>query len=132
MKKLKFLFALLPLLVFGACSGSGGPEVVAEKFLKALYTADFEKAKSYCTDETKQTIDFIAAFASEKKEEMQKADIKVEQKSVTVAEDGNSAEVELNIHGSLDFQNGEVLELKEEKIHVVKLNNKWLVEYKLK
>ena len=42
MRKLRIIFALSPLLAFAACSGGGGPEVVAEKFIKAVYTADFE------------------------------------------------------------------------------------------
>ncbi len=132
MRKLRIIFALLPLLAFAACSGGGGPEVVAEKFLKAVYTADFEGAKQYCTDETKQTIDFIAAFASEKKDEMKKADVRIEQKSVVIAEDGNSAEVEVIVHGALDIDKGEVIEQKEEKLQLVKVDDKWLVDYKLK
>ena len=132
MGKLRIIFALLPLLAFAACSGGGGPEVVAEKFIKAVYTADFEGAKQYCTDETKQTIDFIAAFAAEKKDEMKKADVTIEQKSVVVAEDENSAEVTLIVHGSLDLDKGEVVDAKEEKLQVVKVDGKWLVDYKLK
>ena len=132
MRKLRIIFALLPLLAFAACSGGGGPEVVAEKFMKAVYTADFEGAKQYCTDETKQTIDFIAAFAAEKKDEMKKADVAIEQKSVVVAEDENSAEVTLIVHGSLDLNKGEVVDAKEEKLQVVKVDDKWLVDYKLK
>lgn len=132
MRKLKAFFMLMPVLVLASCSGGGGPEAVAEKFLKAVYTADFLTAKEYCTEDTKQTIDFIAAFAAEKKEEMQKADIKIELKTITIAEDGNSADVELTVHGSLDLQKGEVVEAKEEKIHLVKVDDKWLVEYKLK
>lgn len=132
MRKLRIIFALLPLLAFAACSGGGGPEVVAEKFIKAVYTADFEGAKQYCTDETKQTIDFIAAFAAQKKDEMKKADVTIEQKSVVVAEDKNSAEVTLIVHGSLDLDKGEVVDAKEEKLQVVKVDGKWLVDYKLK
>ena len=132
MRKLRIIFALLPLLAFAACSGGGGPEVVAEKFIKAVYTADFEGAKQYCTDETKQTIDFIAAFAAEKKDEMKKADVTIEQKSVVVAEDENSAEVTLIVHGSLDLDKGEDVDAKEEKLQVVKVDGKWLVDYKLK
>ena len=132
MRKLRIIFALLPLLAFAACSGGGGPEVVAEKFIKAVYTADFEGAKQYCTDETKQTIDFIAAFAAEKKDEMKKADVTIEQKSVVVAGDENSAEVTLIVHGSLDLDKGEVVDAKEEKLQVVKVDGKWLVDYKLK
>ena len=132
MRKLKNIFLLLPFLALTACSGGGEPEMVAEKFMKAVYTADFEAAKTLCTDETKQTIDFIAAFAAEKKDEMKKADVKIEQKSVVIAEDGNSAEVELIVRGSLDLDKGETIDEKEEKVKLVKVDDKWLVDYKLK
>lgn len=132
MRKLRIIFALLPLLALAACSGGNGPEVTAEKFLKAVYTADFEGAKTLCTEDTKQTIDLIAAFTAEKVAEMKKANIKLEQKSVTLSEDGNSADVVFLANGVLDLQKGEVSESKEEKVHLVKVDDKWLVENKLK
>ncbi len=132
MRKLKLVIIALPFLILSACSGGNNPEDVAEKFIKAIYTADFDGAKELCTNDTKQTIDFIAAFASEKKEEMQKADISIDQIKVTIAEDGNSADVEMVVHGSIDLQKGEVEEAKNEKVHLVKVDDKWLVEYKLK
>ncbi len=131
MKKFKIIFTLLPLL-FGACSGGNGPEILAEKFLKAVYTADFENAKSLCTEDTKQTIDLIAAFTSGKIDEMKKSNIKIEKKDVTLSEDGNSADVIVVVSGSLDLQKGEVVNEKEEKVHLVKVDDKWLVENKLK
>jgi len=63
---------------------------------------------------------------------MKKADVTIEQKSVVVAEDENSAEVTLIVHGSLDLDKGEVVDAKEEKLQVVKVDGKWLVDYKLK
>ena len=63
---------------------------------------------------------------------MKKADVTIEQKSVVVAEDENSAEVTLIVHGSLDLNKGEVVDAKEEKLQVVKVDDKWLVDYKLK
>ncbi len=132
MRKLKIIFALLPLLALAACSGGNGPEVTAEKFLKAVYTADFEGAKALCTEDTKQTIDLIAAFATEKVADMKKTSIKLEEKSVTLSEDGNSADVVFMTSGSLDLKNGEISEPKEDKVHLVKVDNKWLVENKLK
>ncbi len=132
MRKLKFIFVLLPSLILASCSGGNGPEVTAEKFLKAVYTADFENAKALCTEETKQTIDLIAAFTTDKVAEMKKTNIKLEQKSVTLSEDGNSADVVFLASGILDLQKGEISESKEEKVHLVKVDNKWLVENKLK
>jgi hypothetical protein len=132
MKKLKLVIIALPFLLLSACSGGNNPEDVAEKFTKAIYTADFDGAKELCTNDTRQTIDFIAAFASEKKEEMKSANISIDLKNVSIAEDGNTAIVELVVHGSIDLQKGEVEETKDEKVHLVKVDDKWLVEYKLK
>lgn len=132
MKKLKLVIIALPFLLLSACSGGNNPEDVAEKFTKAIYTADFDGAKELCTNDTRQTIDFIAAFASEKKEEMKKANISIDLKNVSIAEDGNSAIVDLVVHGSIDLQKGEVEETKDEKVHLLKVDDKWLVEYKLK
>ena len=131
MRKFKVFLALLPLLVFVGCSAPS-PEVVAEEFVKALYTADFEKAKTYCTEDSKQAVDFAAAFAAEIKEEMQKSIITIEQESLEIAEDGNSAVVKLIIHGAVDLDKTESADSKSEKINLIKSNDKWLVSYKLK
>ena len=133
MRKLKFLFALLPLMLFTACSSAGsGPEVVAEKFIKAVLSADFESAKALCTEETKPTIDLIVAFTAGKTDELKKSTIKIEKKDVTISEDGNSADVVLLVSGGYDLQKGKIMESEEEKVHLVKVDNKWLVENKLK
>jgi len=132
MRKLKLVIITLPFLILTACGGGNNPKDVAAEFVKAIYTADFDGAKEMCTNDTRQTIDFIAAFASEKKEEMQKADITVDQVKENIASDGNSADVEMVVHGSIDLQKGEVEESKVEKVHLVKVDDKWLVEYKLK
>ena len=132
MRKLKLVIIALPFFILSACTGGNNPEDVAEKFTKAIYTADFDGAKEMCTNDTKQTIDFIAAFASEKKEEMQKSDITIDQIKVSIAPDGNSADVNMVVHGSFDLQKGEVEDAKDEKVHLIKVDEKWLVEYKLK
>lgn len=132
MREFKKLFLLLPLLLLGACSGGNKPEAVAEEFNKALYTADFDGAKAFCTEDSKQVVDFVAAFASEKKDEMKKANIKYEVKNVTIAEDGNSADVEGVVLGSIDLEKGGVNDSVDSKVHLVKADEKWLVEYKLK
>ena len=131
MRKLKLFLMLLPMLAFIGCSVDS-PEAVADKFIKALYTADFDGAKELCTAESKQAVDFVAAFASEKVEEMKNAKITVEQENVELAEGADSAVVKLIVHGSIDFEENEVVESKSEKITLVKVDNKWLVDYKLK
>lgn len=132
MRKFKLVIVALPFFILSACTGGNNPEDVAEKFTKAIYTADFDGAKELCTNDTKQTIDFVAAFASEKREEMQKAEISIDQKKVDIAPDGNSADVDMVVHGSIDLEKGEVEDAKDEKVHLIKVDDKWQVEYKLK
>ncbi len=132
MLKLKLLTAFFVLLALASCSDENLPEKVAEKFIVAIYTADFEKAKVLCTEDSKQTIDFIAAFTSQKADLMKKSNVKFEMTSVKIAEDGNSAEVIGVIKGSLDLEKGELIESKEEKVQLKKVDEKWLVENKLK
>ena len=77
-------------------------------------------------------VDFIAAMVQEKVPEMKKSDIKYKTKDVKLAEDGNSAEVEGIIMGSIDMNTGGVKDSVTTKLHMVKLQDKWLVQYKLK
>jgi len=132
MKKLKTFILVSSLIGLCACSNNNTPEGVADRFNIALYKADFDGAKVLCTKESKQAVDFIAAFTAEKVPEMKKADIRYETKNVTVAPDGNSADVEGLIRGAIDLQEGEVIDSTETRLHLVKQQNKWLVEYKLK
>jgi hypothetical protein len=133
MKKTKILFMLLPCLVI-ACSGGGSsePGKVAEKFNKAIYTGDFEEAKTLCTEDSKQAIDFVAAFASQSIDKMKKADVSYEVTKAIVAEDGNSADVDGFVLGSINLQTNEVADSVESKTHLVKVNEQWLVDFKLK
>lgn len=119
-------------MLIAACSNSNTPESVAESFSKALYTADFEGAKVFCTEESKQAVDFIAAFATEKVAEMEKADIKFLAKEVKLSEDGNSATIEAVVTGAIDLKDGEVRDSTDTKLHMVKQDEKWLVDFKLK
>lgn len=132
MRKLKMITMLMILVGLAACSSSNTPEAVAEKFNKALYKADFATAKTLCTEESKQAVDFIAAFASEKLDEMKKADVEYETTEVKISEDGNSAVVKGIVKGAIDLKTGEVTESNESKLNLVKQDEKWLVEFKLK
>lgn len=133
MKNLNLFFLAVILFVLGACSSdSNSPEAVAEKFNKAIYSADFNAAKALCTNDSKQAVDLIASFVSEKAGEMKKANVKYETKSVNLSEDGNSADVEGILLNAYDLQNDIIADSIETKVHLVKENDKWLVDYKLK
>lgn len=74
----------------------------------------------------------LAAFASQKVDEMKKANIQFEVTNVTLAEDGNSAVVEAVVLGSVDLEKGGVKDSVDTKTNLVKIHDKWLVEFKLK
>lgn len=131
MRDLKFLFLFIPFVVFTACSGNS-PKSVAKKFNKAIYTADFQTAKSLCTDNSKQAVDFVAAYASQKVNEMKKAKIKYEITEIKIGEDEKTADVKAIITGSIDLLSGGIKDTVMSKTHLVKVDDKWLVEYKLK
>ncbi|MDD3320133.1 MAG: DUF4878 domain-containing protein [Paludibacter sp.] len=132
MRKLKAFMLFAIVLFIAACSSSNTPESVAESFSKALYTANFDGAKSYCTEDSKQAVDFVAAFATEKVADMKKADIKFLAKDVKLSEDGNSATIDAVIMGAIDLKDGEVQDSTNTKLHMVKQDEKWLVDFKLK
>jgi len=132
MRKLRVMFLFVPVLIMVACSGGNTPEDVAEKFNKAVYSANFEGAKALCTEDSKQAVDFVAALVSENVEQMKKSDVKYEIQQVKISEDGKSADVEGIVLGSLDFETNQVKDSVGSKLHLIKVNDKWLVDYKLK
>jgi len=132
MRKSKTFLLFAVAILIAACSNSNTPESAAESFSKALYTADFEGAKTFCTEESKQAVDFIAAFATEKVTEMKKADIKFLAKEVNLSEDGNSATIKAVVTGAIDLKDGEVRDSTDTKLHMVKQDEKWLVDFRLK
>ncbi len=133
MKKITAILSLFVIVVMMACTPkSNAPEKVAEDFIKAVYTADFVKAKSLCTEESKQVIDLIATLTSEMTSEMKKAKVAYEVAEVIIADDGNSATVYGFVKNSLDMEKGTPIDSKEEKIKLIKVDDQWLVDYKLK
>jgi hypothetical protein len=52
----------LALLFFSSCSTTN-PKQVAEDYLSAMYSRDFEKAKTYSTEETVKLLDMMAGFS---------------------------------------------------------------------
>jgi len=131
MRKIKWAMALIPIFFFTACS-SHQPSSVAKKFVNALYTADFKGAKALCTENSKQAVDFVAAFASQSIAKMKKANVDYEVQNVKLSEDGNSADIEGLVKGSIDLQNNAVKDPVDLKLHLIKSDDRWLVDYKLK
>lgn len=132
MRNLKLFMLPAFVLVLAACSNNNKPEMVAGKFTRLLYTANFEDAKAFCTEESKQVVDFVAAFATQKVDEMKKADVKFESTELKIADDGKSADIIGVVKGAIDLKSGEIKDSTDTKLHLVKQNEKWLVDYKLK
>jgi hypothetical protein len=68
----KALLLCLSVLIISSC-GTTSPKRVAEDYLSAMYSLDFEKAKTYSTEETIQLLDMMEGFSkmmpdSQKKE----------------------------------------------------------------
>ncbi|MBU0488150.1 MAG: hypothetical protein KKD31_09395 [Bacteroidetes bacterium] len=104
------------VVAISACGGSKGdtPEAIAEQFAKALNDKKWDDAKKLGTEATGQMIDMISSMAGlggdeEKVKEFKdfKAEVKEDKAVVKYLADG-----------------------KEEKLDLVKKDNKWLVDMK--
>jgi hypothetical protein len=51
------------ILIFTACSGGDSPKAVAEKYLNAIGSYDFDAAKKYGTEDTGKLLDMMSGFA---------------------------------------------------------------------
>jgi hypothetical protein len=59
---LKGIISVLLVLFFISC-GTRSPKHVAEAYLSAIYKQDFEKAKTFGTEETNKMLDVLSGFA---------------------------------------------------------------------
>lgn len=132
-KKMYLFLALTVVFTLSSCQkDTNTPEKIAGDFIVAIYSGDFEAAKLLVTEDSKKAIDFVAAFTTEKVDMMKSTDVGFESTEVTIAEDGLSATVIGNVLNSLDLETDQVIESKVEKINLVKVDEKWLVEYQIK
>ena len=53
---------LIISVLFYACGGNDNPKSVAEKFLKAMGSQNFDEAKKYGTVETEKLLDMMSGF----------------------------------------------------------------------
>ena len=127
---IKLGLVLLVVVSMGACKSGGKPETVAKEFLTALNKMDYDKAKTFGTEETGKMVDMIKSFSSmggdeaklaEAKKKTEKAEIEI----LKTEMNGDTAAVcQYKVKGI------EGQEPKEDKIDLVKRNGKWLVNWK--
>ncbi|REK50617.1 MAG: DUF4878 domain-containing protein [Bacteroidetes bacterium] len=63
MKILSRISLIITALFIASCGSSDSPKVVAEKYLDAIGSYDFDGAKKYGTEETVKLLDMMAGFS---------------------------------------------------------------------
>ena len=136
MKNVNQLFLLLFIIVVASCSQT--PQKQAEKaavnFSKAMYSLDFDEAKKYCTPDAFKILSFIASNVKEEDIKMMKdaGDVEVTVIESLVNPGDSTATVNLKISNyiQLNMMSGKsfIEKEKEEKVDLVKVDDKWLVD----
>ncbi|NVN95327.1 MAG: DUF4878 domain-containing protein [Bacteroidetes bacterium] len=127
---IKLGLVLLVVVSMGACKSGGKPETIAKEFLTALNKMDYDKAKTFGTEETGKMVDMIKSISTmggdeaklaEAKKKAEKAQIEIIKTEML----GDTAAVcqykLIGIEGQ---------DPKEDKIDLVKRSGKWLVNWK--
>ena len=106
MKRLQ-VFMLIPFTIFSivSCSSGDSPKAVAEKYLKAFGSADFEGAKKFATDDTDKLLDMMIGYSKliqdtaleEKRFTIIREKIEGESATVFYTEEGNTSEIPLSL-----------------------------------
>jgi predicted glutamine amidotransferase len=103
MKKINSVLLVASFIVFFACNGSDTPRSVAEKFLDAMSSQDFEEARKYGTDETEKLLDMMSGFKkmtndssiANVKYEIIREKIEGEKATIFYTEEGREGELQL-------------------------------------
>lgn len=103
-------------LILSACGGgsSEGPKEVATKFITHVNNMEFEEAKAYGTQSTKDLLDMVAGFAGMAQEKPENTGFEI----LDVKEEGDKATVTYRNEGA-DA---------DEILTMVKQDGKWLVD----
>lgn len=121
--KYTLLISLLYILLAGCSNNS--PQTVAEEFYKAYHSANFKKAKSLCTADTKEGIDMMSSMMKEKDiKDIKSSKVKIEAVDCKIEDDGETAQVTIKI----TEENRE----REQLVHLQKEEGQWLVVFKIK
>jgi hypothetical protein len=123
-KVVSLLLVVVAVVAFNSCKKSDSPEAIAEKYVKAIETQKFDEAKALVTEDSKATIEMMQSMVAMGGEEAKKAaaDAKVEIKDMKCDTKGDASDCTCKVN------NGK--EDKEQKLHLVKKDGKWLVEQK--
>lgn len=121
MKKLIIvLFAVVAVFGMTSCKKSS-PSSVVESYYKALQVPDYEKALSYTDvtdpDEMKAQLEKLEGFKTKV--------IDFEILSETIADDGNTAVVEVKYNMTSSFN--ETPQEQTKKLNLVKVDGKWKI-----
>ncbi len=125
---IKLGLVLLVVVSMGACKSGGKPETVAKEFLTALNKMDYDKAKTFGTEETGKMIDMVKAFSGGDEAKLAEAKKKVEKAEIEILKTellGDTAAVCQYKVSGIEGQDP-----KEDKIDLVKKDGKWLVDWK--
>jgi len=127
---IKLGLVLLVVVSMGACKSGGKPENVAKDFLTALNKMDYDKAKTFGTEETGKMVEMVQAFSSmggdtTKLAEMKK---KAEKAEIEILKTEMAGDTSAVCNYKLTGIEGQ--DPKEDKIDLVKRNGKWLVNWK--
>lgn len=122
-KVLSLVLVFVAVVSFNSCKKSNTPEAVAEAYLTHIAKMEFDKAKELVTEESKETIDFLAQMSGMAGDEAKKAaEQKVEIKDMKCEVKDDKAVC------NCKEKKGDKEEAKT--LNLVKQNDKWLVEQK--
>ena len=127
MKKVLLGFTVIILAVVSvSCSKSNSPKDVAEKFVQAMKSKNYEKAADCfyyegTKDEAKAQRAQVVAFMEKAGQSMEKQDGIKSYKINSVEEDGDNAVVK----GEITYGNGDV---KEDEILTKKVDGNWYID----
>nr|WP_321378179.1 hypothetical protein [uncultured Bacteroides sp.] len=136
MKKVKQFILLILISFVSACSQTpqDKAEDAAVRFSKAMYSLNFDEAKEFCTPDAEKILVFIASNTNDEDLNTLKnaGDVKVSVIESTVYPGDSTATVNLKISNylQLNMMGGKptIEKEKEEKVDLVRINDKWLVD----
>lgn len=131
MKRSKIIFLLsLCCLLLAGCSDNS-PQAVAKAYCEAMFNAEFKKAKSLCTPQTKEAVDLAAGLTKKKEiERMKAAEKEFYIVDYTIDDEKETAKVMIKV--TLKEKGEDQPEVMDQKVELEKVDGKWKVSLKLK
>ena len=121
------------MLLLGMSCSSNTPESVAKEFTKAIYTADYTRARELSTADSKDVIQLIETLSSGHVEAFKTSNPKVKVVSCDMKVEGEKAVVVLDVSHTFNMDTKKIdTDILKETQTVVKVDDKWLVQAKLK